>query len=145
MPQASLEETSSFFCREGPVRADCFSLFCFLSPPADCSGYASRFVMLSFFPPILTLVPLEQHVCSSNMVELTKEFLRNLCKEARKKQQDMYVTPEINDRLYLHYKGFRKIQALEEYTGLKVSSRVQALEIKLWQFSFIHAVHAFPI
>lgn len=54
------------------------------------------------------------------MVEMTQEYLRNLCKEARRQNQDMYVTPEINDRLYLHYKGFRKIQALEKYTGLKV-------------------------
>ncbi|CAM9464194.1 unnamed protein product [Ectocarpus sp. 6 AP-2014] len=30
-----------------------------------------------------------------------------------------YETPELNDRLYLHFKGYRKIQNLEPYTSLK--------------------------
>eukprot|EP00752_Nemacystus_decipiens_P009461 g8459.t1 len=32
---------------------------------------------------------------------------------------DGYETPELNDRLYLHFKGYRKIQNLEPYTNLK--------------------------
>jgi len=30
-----------------------------------------------------------------------------------------YESPELNDKLYLHFKGFRKIQNLENYTGCK--------------------------
>jgi dynein assembly factor 1 len=49
------------------------------------------------------------------MVDMERSLLKKLCRD-----HDLYVTPSINDKLYLHYKGFRRIQNLDEYTGLKV-------------------------
>ncbi|KAG4072728.1 hypothetical protein HA402_001840 [Bradysia odoriphaga] len=45
---------------------------------------------------------------------MTKEKIVNLCKKHK-----LYVTPRLNDVLYLHYQGFTEIKELDEYVGLK--------------------------
>lgn len=62
--------------------------------------------------------------------ELTKQTLRKICKD-----NNLYITPSINDKLYLHYKGIDSITNLEEYTGLRALwlegnglSKIQGLE-----------------
>ena len=45
---------------------------------------------------------------------LTPEFIRACCVE-----QGLYEQPHLNEKLYLHFKGFKKIQGLKEYINLK--------------------------
>lgn len=48
---------------------------------------------------------------------LTKKFLEKLLKSDYKQY---YCTPSLNECLYLHFKGFPKIENLEEFTELRV-------------------------
>lgn len=48
------------------------------------------------------------------MAEMTKEALLQACK-----RNSGYAPPHLNDQLYLHCKGFMKIENLEPYTELK--------------------------
>ncbi|KAI0982688.1 hypothetical protein GJ496_005210 [Pomphorhynchus laevis] len=46
--------------------------------------------------------------------KMTEQSLRNICVK-----HSQYTVPELNDILYLHYIGFRKIENLDKYTGVK--------------------------
>ena len=48
-------------------------------------------------------------------LEMTTKVLKDSCK-----RDGLYQTPELNERLFLHYKGFDRISSLENYTGLRV-------------------------
>jgi len=45
---------------------------------------------------------------------ITTKALKKLIKD-----QKLYNSPSLNDKLYLHYHGFAKIEGLEEWTGLR--------------------------
>lgn len=45
---------------------------------------------------------------------ITERFLKELCEE-----NGQYATPALNDALYLHYKGFRKLENLESFRNVR--------------------------
>ena len=55
-----------------------------------------------------------QEDASSALPRMTKKVLLESCLA-----NDGYELPELNDNLYLHFRGFQRIENLEEYTGLK--------------------------
>jgi hypothetical protein len=67
-------------------------------------------------------------------MEMTKAKLKELCK----KDSLFCSMPSLNDKLYLHYKGFSEVANLEEYTGLRCLwlegnglSRISGLEAQV--------------
>eukprot|EP00744_Colponema_vietnamica_P002875 GILI01004468.1.p1 GENE.GILI01004468.1~~GILI01004468.1.p1 ORF type:complete len:418 (-),score=81.80 GILI01004468.1:41-1294(-) len=50
-------------------------------------------------------------------VEMSAAYFKQLLRSDRRLY---YTTPELNDKLFLHYKGFGKIANLEQFTGVKV-------------------------
>ena len=49
------------------------------------------------------------------MVDMTQEAIRQITKDMKQ-----YQTPSLNDKLYLHFKGWKKIdECLSEYSGVK--------------------------
>ena len=55
-----------------------------------------------------------QHLSIKMSHIMSKATLVALCKE-----HGLYKTPSLNDKLYLNFKGFSRIENLEEYTALK--------------------------
>jgi len=51
-------------------------------------------------------------VNTGGLPEMTRDELKLACLE-----NNGYETPELNDKLYLHFRGFKKIENLDEYTG----------------------------
>ena len=51
---------------------------------------------------------------SSYLPVMTKKEIRKIALE-----HSGYSTPALNDQLYLHYKGYQKIENLEDYCNLK--------------------------
>ncbi len=50
----------------------------------------------------------------SRVKRITPKVLKELIKD-----QQLYKTPSLNDKLYLHYHGFERIEGLDEWTGLR--------------------------
>jgi len=69
-----------------------------------------------------SLVPLPRFASSragavqaSDVPTMNAATLKKICRD-----HDLYSTAELNDKLYVHYKGFKKIEGLDEFKGLKV-------------------------
>ena len=48
---------------------------------------------------------------------MSKKYLKILLKKGLR---EYYQTPSLNQTLHLNHKGFKKIENLDEFTGLKV-------------------------
>jgi hypothetical protein len=56
----------------------------------------------------------QQQKSSSAFPEMCEAEIRLSCME-----NNGYETPELNDKLYLHFRGFKRIENLDKYTGCK--------------------------
>ncbi|OUM70262.1 hypothetical protein PIROE2DRAFT_1678 [Piromyces sp. E2] len=69
--------------------------------------------MNTYYPPAPRIRDCREVDKKGNTL-MTEKYIKQLCRE-----QKLYVTPELNDKIYLHYKGFSKIENLTNYIGLK--------------------------
>ena len=67
-------------------------------------------VSLAHSPVVLSSI-----MSQSSGAAMTPKLLQQICRSL-----DLYQTAELNDKLYLHYKGFTHIAHLQPYSGLKV-------------------------
>ena len=84
----------------------------------DTLSYASRFHNANPFlgPDMWDSSIVEEEKEPNGTPILTNRFLRELFKKEHKKY---YRTPWLNDKLYLHYKGFSRMKNMEQFTELK--------------------------
>ena len=66
---------------------------------------------MTLLPVVISPQKLSRKVAGD---KISKAYLKEHCR-----RHDLLMTPRLNTVLYLHHKGFYKIEELEEYTGLK--------------------------
>jgi dynein assembly factor 1, axonemal len=62
-------------------------------------------------------IPEEPVRCEDGSLNLTNKYLMTLIASDKRLY---YRTPELNEKLYLHYKGFHNLKNLAQFSDLKV-------------------------
>ena len=57
---------------------------------------------------------MEKKKAGVGLPEMTPDAIKEACLN-----NDGYEVPELNDKLYLHFKGYQRIENLDDYTGCK--------------------------